>query len=194
MLQTTIAIVSVALSVLSGLSYIRATLRGEAKPNRVTWLLWAIAPAIGGFAQLASGVGISTAVIFASAVMPLCVFTASFANPEAYWKLERFDYACGVFSVLAVALWVMTDNPTLAIIFSLISDMLAATPTVRKFFTHPETEDRRSYVLAAAGNVLGLFSIKDYSFESTAFNVYLALMTVTFLPLLFRRELSRIRA
>ncbi|MBY0611843.1 MAG: hypothetical protein K2P80_06630 [Beijerinckiaceae bacterium] len=194
MLQTAIAMVSVALSVLSGLSYIRATLRGEAKPNRVTWLLWSIAPMIGAFAQLASGVGVSTAVIFASGIMPLCVFIASFSNRNAYWKLERFDYACGVFSLLAVLLWAVTANPVVAIVFSLISDMLAATPTIRKFISHPETEDRRSYVLAAAGNVLGLFSIRDYTFESTAFNVYLAVMTVSFLPLLFRAEIAKLRA
>ena len=194
MFYTTIAVISVALSILSGLSYVTATLRGEAKPNRVTWLLWSVAPMIGGFAQLASGVGLSTAVIFASSVMPLCVFLASFKNRNAYWKLETFDYGCGVFSLMAVLLWAITANPVVAIVFSLLSDILAAVPTIRKFVTHPETEDRRSYVLAAAGNLIGLLSIREYSFESVAFNAYLALMTVSFLPLLFRRELSRLRA
>jgi len=189
MLHTLITFVSVSLTVLAGLSYIRATLRGEARPNRVTWLLWAVAPLIGGVAQLASGVGLSTLVVLSSGVMPFLVFASSFANPKAYWALSRFDYVCGGFSVLALVLWALTRDPTVAILFSLIADVLAGAPTILKFVRHPETEDRRSYIFAAMGNVLGLFSITEYSFESVAFNAYLAFATTVFLPLLYRREL-----
>ena len=194
MIQTLLTILSVALSLLSGLSYVLATMKGQAQPNRVTWLLWAIAPIIGASAQFASGVGLSTLVVLVSGIMPLCVFLASFANRRAYWKLEPFDYACGVFSLLAIILWSWTANPVTAIVFSLISDVLAAVPTIRKFYSHPETEDRRSYSLAALGNVIGLFGITQYSFESLAFNLYLAFMTVGFLPMLYRKELSAWRA
>ena len=191
--STLFAIVSVSLSVLSGLSYVVATLKGRAQPNRVTWLLWGIAPLIGSAAQIASGVGLSTAVVLASGIMPICVFLASFYNSRAYWKLEPRDYACGIFSLLAFVMWALTQNPTAAIVFALVSDILAALPTIRKFYTHPETEDRRSYVLAAIGNVIGLFSITSYSFESLAFNVYLVMMTVTFVPLLYQKELLLLR-
>ncbi len=183
------AFISVALSFLSGWSYIIATLKGEAKPNRVTWLLWAIAPLIGATAQIASGVGLSTIVIFASGIIPLAIFLVSFSNREAYWQLGRFDYLCGAFSLLALLLWAITKNPIIAIVFSLLSDAIAAIPTIRKFYSHPETEDRRAFVLAALGNVIGLFSITEFSFEATAFNIYLVIMTLTFLPLLFRQEL-----
>lgn len=191
-LHTVITLVSVSLSVLGGLSYIKATLAGEARPNRVTWLLWAIAPLIGSAAQFASGVGLSTLVVLSSGVMPLLVFAASFANPKAYWALSRFDYVCGAFSLLALVLWAMTRNATVAIAFSLLADILAGAPTILKFARHPETEDRRSYVFAALGNVTGLFAITEYSFESVAFNAYLALATVCFLPLLYRRELKAV--
>ena len=194
MIHTLITILSVGLSVASGLSYIRATLKGDAQPNRVTWLLWAIAPIIGASAQFASGVGISTLVVLVSGVMPFCVFLASFVNRRAYWKLMPFDYACGAFSLLAIILWALTRNPVIAIAFSLVSDVFAAVPTIRKFYSHPETEDRRSYLLAAMGNVLGLFAITQYSFESLAFNLYLALMTVCFLPMLYRKELGALRS
>lgn len=185
-----ITVVSVGLSILSGLSYVRATLKGEAQPNRVTWLLWAAAPLIGAAGQFASGVGLSTAVVLISGIMPLCVFLASFANRRAYWALSPFDYACGGFSLLALALWALTRDPVVAIALSLLADILAGGPTILKFYAHPETEDRRSYLLAAMANVLGLFAIREYSFESLAFNLYLATATVLFLPLLFRKELS----
>lgn len=36
--------------------YIKATLKGETKPNKVTWLMWTIAPLIGTVAALSDGV------------------------------------------------------------------------------------------------------------------------------------------
>jgi hypothetical protein len=36
--------------------YIKATLRGETKPNKVTWLMWAIAPLIASAAAFSDGV------------------------------------------------------------------------------------------------------------------------------------------
>jgi len=45
--------------VLSGISYIGATIRGESQPNRVTWFFWALAPIIGSIAAFTKGVGLS---------------------------------------------------------------------------------------------------------------------------------------
>ncbi len=188
MIYTICAILSVGLTFLSGVSYIRATLEGRVQPNLATWLLWAIAPLIGTVAQLASGVGLSTIVVFSSGFFPLCVVLASFRNPQSYWKLQSFDYACGVFSLLALVLWAVTRDAAIAILLSILSDMLAAIPTLRKCYTHPETEDRRAYVLATLGNTVGLGSIREYSFESLAFNLYLAAMPALLVLLLYRKR------
>lgn len=37
-------------------SYIKGTIKGNTKPNRVTWLLWTIAPMIATVATLSGGV------------------------------------------------------------------------------------------------------------------------------------------
>ena len=105
--------------------YIKATVRGETKPNRITWLLWSISPLIGAFASIVSGFNLASISVFSLGIAPLLVFIASFVNKNAYWKLSKFDYTCGVFSALALILWVITDNPLIAIIFAIISDILA---------------------------------------------------------------------
>ena len=47
-----------ALIVLTGnAAYARDTVRGETQPNRVSWMLWALAPMIAFAAQVAQGVG-----------------------------------------------------------------------------------------------------------------------------------------
>ena len=111
------------------LSYTWATLRGETKPNRVTWLLWSIAPLIGTAAALSDGVRLATLPVLVAGVSPLMVFVASFVNKKSYWKLEKLDYICGSIAILALILWRITDDPIVAIQFAILSDALAALPT-----------------------------------------------------------------
>lgn len=122
------------------ISYVKETLKGRTKPNRVTWLMWAIAPMIATFAALSDGVSWSVLPVFMSGFGPLLVFISSFINSNAYWKLERFDYLCGICSLLALLLWGITREPAVAIVFSIASDGFAAIPTLKKLWEHPETE------------------------------------------------------
>ena len=126
--------------------YIKETLKGNTKPNRITWLLWSIAPLIGVLAAIFDGVSpFAVLPVFMAGFGPLLVFIASFVNKNSYWKLEKFDYLCGLFSILALVLWYLTKLPVIVIIFAVISDLLAAIPTIMKSWLHPETESFYPY-------------------------------------------------
>lgn len=84
--------------------YIKETIKGNTKPNRVSWLLWSIAPIIGTIAAISNGVGWSLLPVFMAGFVPLLVLIVSFINKNSYWKLEKFDYLCGLFSALALIL------------------------------------------------------------------------------------------
>jgi hypothetical protein len=73
------------------------------------------------------------------------VIGASFYNPHAYWKIEKLDYICGIFSLLALLLWVITNEPLVAIIFAIISDILASIPTIIKAWKFPKSETTITY-------------------------------------------------
>lgn len=51
--------------------YIRATVRGETKPNRVTWLMWFVVPLIGSVAAFSDGVRWAVLPVFMSGFAPL---------------------------------------------------------------------------------------------------------------------------
>jgi hypothetical protein len=186
-MHTVFAIAGAVINFVGGLSYVRAILKGEATPNRVTWLLWAFVPLIAGAAQLRSGVGISTLVVMSVGASPACVVIASFIVHKGSWQLGPFDYVCGACALAALALWAMTGDPVTAIVLSILGDAAAALPTVRKAWLAPETEDRPAYVLALIGMILGILSIREMTFSSYAFNVYLlivsgALVIILYLP------------
>jgi hypothetical protein len=186
-MHTLFAIAGSVINFVACVSYIRAILKGEATPNRVTWFLWALAPLIAGVAQWRSGVGISTLVVLSVGLGPACIVLASFVAGTGSWKLGPFDYACGACSLAALALWSMTGDPVVAIVLSILADAAAALPTLRKAWLAPATEDRSAYLIAFAGMVLGILSVEEATFSAYAFNAYLvvvsgALVLILYLP------------
>jgi hypothetical protein len=192
-MHTLLAITGSIVNFLGCLSYVRAILKGEATPNRVTWFLWALVPLIAGAAQLRAGVGISTLVVLSVGLGPACVVLASLVRGQGAWQLGPFDYVCGACALAALALWAMTGDPLIAIVLSILGDFAAALPTLRKAWLAPLTENRLSYVIAFAGMGLGIFSVDASTFAAYAFNAYLVAASGTLVLILYwprRRSLT----
>ncbi|OQA43848.1 MAG: hypothetical protein BWY48_00377 [Parcubacteria group bacterium ADurb.Bin305] len=172
------------------LSYLKDTIQGRAKPNRVTWLLWTIAPLIATVAALTEGVKWSVLPVFMAGFCPLLVFIASFVNKNAYWKLGILDYWCGFWAILALILWGITKNPTLAVIFSIVSDGCAALPALIKAWQHPETETIAVYATALVSALTSFAAVKTWKLIEIAFPLYLmaANSLIIILILCRRRE------
>lgn len=177
------------LQFLGGLAYIRGTLRGETKPNRVTWFLWTVAPFIGTAAALTDGVRWAILPVFMAGFVPMLVFISSFVNKKAYWKLGVFDYACGASSVLALALWVITQQPVVAVLFAIIADGLAALPTLAKSWGHPETESPWVYAATLLSSFTSFFAIQIWIFSEYAFPLYLIFINSAVLFTIYRSRL-----
>src|SRR5580693_8871887 len=128
----------------------RDTLRGTTQPNRVTWLLWAIAPLLAAAVEFRSGVGLRTLTTFVVGFMPLLVFLASFHNPVAVWRIGWLDYLCGALSIAGTVGWLLTRSGMVAIVAAIVADALAGLPTLIKSWTHPQSESLSSYLGAVA--------------------------------------------
>ncbi|KKP86680.1 MAG: hypothetical protein UR89_C0016G0009 [Candidatus Roizmanbacteria bacterium GW2011_GWA2_35_8] len=157
--------------------YFLETISGKVKPNRVTWFLWSLAPFIAFFAQIKQGVGIQALLTFMIGFIPLMIFIASFVNKKSYWKLEKLDLTCGVISIIGLILWLITKNGNIAILFSLISDAMAAMPTAIKSLKRPETENYMLYLTNAVFAALTLLTIKEWTFNVYSFPLYMLVMT-----------------
>jgi len=175
-------------SVLAAFVYIRSMLRGQTKPNRVTWFMWSIAPFIATAAALSNGVGWAVIPVFMSGFCPFLIFTASFFNKKAYWKLARFDYLFGVFSGLTLVLWYVTDNPNLAIIFAIVSDALAAVPTLRKAWRNPETESAWPFIVGLFSPMTSFIVATLWAFSELAYPLYLIVINLLFVISVLRRR------
>ena len=156
--------------------YLRDTIRGTTKPNRVTWLLWAVAPLLAAAVALNAGAGLRALPTFMVGFMPFLIFIASFHNSASVWKVRRVDYACGAVSVVGTIIWLITRNGMLAISAAIAADFLAGMPTLMKSWTHPETETVHSYIGALISMVVVLLTVDQWTFDVVAFPLFVACM------------------
>jgi hypothetical protein len=186
-----LVLVSVLISSVGAFAYIRDTLTGKTKPNRVSYGLWAIAPLIGTAAAISSGADTwATVRIFLAGFIPLLIFFASFINPKSYWKLTHFDFLCGVSSLVAIIVWLVLDAPVIAILFAAIGDGFAGLPTIVKAWKYPETETGLAYVTSLISVILVIPAIPVWNIENAAFQVYLLTINTLLLIAVYRKQLG----
>lgn len=183
--------VGLALQSWGGVSYLLDTIKGKVQPNKVSWLLWSIAPLIAFFAMIKQGVGIEAWSTFIVGFIPLVVFLASFVNKKATWEITKLDILCGVLSTLGLVLWLITKVGNIAILFSILADGLAAIPTIVKSYKNPESESHLPYSLGIPNSVFALLVIKDWNFQNWGFVVYL-LFVNTIIAVLVKFRLGKI--
>lgn len=188
MIDERFIIPAVIIGLVANLNYIYNTVKGRTKPNRVTWGLWTLIPIISFSAMLGKDVGITPLIAtFMSGFVPLMTLGASFLDKNAFWKISRFDYICGLLSLVGVAGWLITSEGNYAIIFAIIADILASVPTVKKSFSFPETESWPNYLGGAVSSFITLLTIKHWTFAAIAWPLnILVICSVLFVLIKFR--------
>lgn len=161
-----------ALSLFGSVYYCLSIIRGSVRPNLVTWSLWTAAPLIGFFAQLDAGVGLPAVMTLSMGAGPLMVTITSLVARRFFARFTRFDLACGLVAVIAIAVWVGLGDAPLAVWFAVAADGIAALPTLIKAWRHPYSENAIFYSIAAVGATITLLTISVWTPETWAFAVY----------------------
>lgn len=173
---------------IGGISYLLDTIKGRARPNRVSWFLWGLAPLVAFFAEISEGVKLVSLLTLTVGLYPALIFAASFANKKSGWKITKFDYLCGSFSVLGIILWAITRQGTVAIIFSILADALAAVPTLVKSYKHPESETYLVYLLGIFQAVITLLTITTWDLANAGFPLYIFVVDAVIFSLVWFRS------
>lgn len=184
MLELLVFAAAIASLIAAGL-YIRAMVKGQTRPNRVTWLMWSIAPFIATAAEVYSGVTWAVIPVFMTGFAPFLIFCASIFT-KAYWRLGKFDYLCGAISVLALVLWVITMEPVLSIILAIVADAIASIPTLTKAYHNPETESVWPFLTGIFNAAVALAVAMTWSFNEVSFPIYLLAINVLLVLMVHR--------
>ena len=175
-----------ALSLVGAYGYIRATLRGDTSPNRVTWSIWALEGILGFIVELQQHVGLAALMTLMLGLVPLVVVAASFRNPHSVWKIGFFDAFCGAISLLGLVFWALVNAPTVALVSFVVADQVAALPTIRKSWLAPTTESPWAFFLGVASTGVTLLTLQHFTTAGALFpgcilvaDLIIALLVVT---------------
>jgi hypothetical protein len=188
-----VVFVGAAIGLSGTLLYARDTLRGVTQPNRVTWLMWFIAPMLAFSDEIRQGVGLQSVMTFVIGIGPLIVLLASFANPNSVWKIGPFDVACGLASIAGLIIWLVTSNDTVALASFMAADALAGLPTLVKSYRAPETESVNTYLTSLINAALTLATVTVWTSAEIAFPIQILVFNAVLIALIAGRLGPRLR-
>ena len=171
--------------------YFKDFLYGETRPNLVSWFIWMLAPFIGVYFQLKAGAGLSVIPVFIAGFGPFLVLIFSLFRKNGYWKLTMFDLICGLLSLIALTVYILTRNLGASIIFAILSDGLAAFPTIIKSWKFPETETGILYFSGIVNNIVGLLIIKEWIFSIYSFGIYFIIVNTVLVLCIYRKKIFK---
>ncbi|MDE2399876.1 MAG: hypothetical protein KGL67_02610 [Patescibacteria group bacterium] len=188
-IEQIIAVAIVFIQLIGVFFYIRAMVFGTTRPNRVTWFIWALAPLIATWLALKAGAGLSILPVFMAGFNPVLVLIASFLIKNGYWKITKLDIVCGFFALVSMFLWIITHSFSISIFFAILSDALAAIPTIIKSWKYPETETASAYLGGIIANALGLAIIKIWSFPIYFSGFYFIILNLILIIFIYRKKI-----
>jgi hypothetical protein len=168
--------VAIVIRVIGGFDYFRSVLTGRSKPNPITWFIWGLTPMVAFAAQIHENVGIQAWVTFALGATPLMICVAALYKNRSRSHFTTFNVGCGLIAIVGVVLWQLTNEPLLAILFSILADIFGSIPTLVKSYCQPQTEYLTPYLLSMVSMALTLATFRSWHFTSYAFPAYILLI------------------
>lgn len=163
-LQKMLSVISGVLFVAGFAPYIRAILRGETKPAKASWIIWASLDYIvlaGMVAEKTVNGQIVGAVIGATIVIGLAM---KFGTP-GWTKTDKF---CLVGAMLGISLWLIFKNPTFGIMTSCTVAFIGSFPTFISAWKDPSREDRVAWTIFWLSCVCAMLAIPRITIADVA--------------------------
>ena len=179
------SILSGILFIISYFFYIRSIFRKETKPQKASWIIWAVTDIIilvTLFLQEVPNYHLSLAATLGSTIIAIL----SFKYGTSGWT--KTDIVCLITSVIGIVLWQVYNNPLIALIILSLTQMIASIPTVIHAWNKPEEENIISWGLFFVGGIAGLLAIRAWIPENYAFTLAVTLISCPFFIVLFRRK------
>ncbi len=183
-----LTVIALIIGFVSYVPYFRNLLNGNTKPHAFTSFIWGLLTAIAFIAQVAEGAGVAALVTGAAALFTFTVF--GFGLKYGKHNIVLIDWLFLLMALVAVVLWVATDNPTSAVILITIADMLAFIPTFRKSWRKPYEETISTYALSSLKFVLAIAALQTFNIATALYPLSLVVTNAVFVAfVMYRRRM-----
>lgn len=181
-----VGILAGIIGILSFIPYVLDMLKGKTRPNKATWLIWAVLGIIIAVSYYLAGARETAWVPIGYAFGIVVVALPALKYGEGGWT--NLDKACLVGAGAGLALWAVTNNPVLPLYLTIAIDAIGAVPTIKKAYLRPETESRDSWLMFLVANTLNLFAISEWTLVVASYPVYVLVLSAVMSALLVRKK------
>ena len=167
--------------------YILSILRKETKPNRASWIIWAIVSTIIALSYREAGASYAFLAPLGYVVGSTIVFILSIKYGVGGWT--PFDRKCLIGAAISLVVWQIFDSPLSALLINLFINLLGTLPTARKAWYQPETEDKVFWSLVSLGSIVNLFAVENWTFSMAVYPVSMVfLIGIVTVPVLWTKR------
>ncbi len=174
------------ISFVSYVPYVKNILQNKVKPHAFSWFVWGLLTTIAFVAQIYKHAGAGAWVTASTAIACFLVF--GLAIFKGLKDFTTFDWVALITALISTVLWVLTKNPTVAVILITVIDAIGFLPTYRKGFEKPFEESLGLYSASTIKYIIGIFALQSFSLATWLFPACLILTNGFFVILLIWRR------
>jgi hypothetical protein len=170
--------------------YIKDMVHGSTRPARASWLIWLTLSGIALGSQISAHGRWSLVMTIAQTIGAALIFIFSIKYGSG--GLRRRDIFSLVAAAAGLVLWLVTDEPILALIFVIVVDAAGAWLTVYKSYKDPGSETLITWWLDSISNLFGLLAVGSLNITLLSYPAYLLLANGAVVIAIYagRRKLS----
>lgn len=161
--------------------YISSIIKGRTRPNRASWLIWAVL----GIIICASYWSVGARNTFWFTLPTGMIITALLSIKYGVGGWTTFDRMCLLGAGIGLLLWWLSGIPFTALIIGILIDIIGYLPTMRKIWHDQESEDRLAWVMFFSASVLNVLALEIWTFEIAILPAYVVIFNGIVLALLF---------
>ncbi len=151
------------ISLLAYIPYISSIIRRETVPSRTTWWILSFVGFTTFITYKESGASNTTFFLIGDASGAFLIALLSLLYGKDGVKL--FDRACFLGAAISIFLWISFQNqPYIAFSSSLIVEVVAMIPTIRKIYLNPFEEDVPAWLFTFIAAIINLYAIETWRF------------------------------
>ena len=185
--KVVLGMIAGAIAFLAYVVYIVSIFRGKSKPNRATWWIWAFMGVVLVLSYQASGAETTIWVPYVEFIGPLIIAILSTKYGEGGID-NKTDIICLIGAFASIILWIIFNNPVIALVTSLAVDSFAIIPTIKKSYLRPEGEDFWAWFGTGIADSLNFFAVEKFSFAILIYPIYMLTSDIIIVAILFVKK------
>lgn len=167
-------------------TYLRAIFQGKFRPHLFSWGVWALLAGIAFAAQWSENAGPGLWLTFTITVGGILIAAVSWFKGDRNYT--KSDWWCLAFALLAIPLWLITQDPLWSVILVTVIDIVATWPTLRKSWQDPKHESAQAFFLATIHPLLSIGAMTVFSITTVLYLAVVGLLNLTTAVLIIYRR------